>query len=152
MSPQRLQREGRSFLENLALINGWGDQGQCTMETSNPTSVGHLLAEHIHSQGTRQRTPDIDLPQASITRNTREIYAGPSATRRKPHSKSAKCSDTTLVRSDSEPEQHIPGVPGQRSLSPKALLTRMTEVESDTEDCTPEMSGTVLTPRLVTEA
>jgi hypothetical protein len=150
ISPQRLQREGRSFLENFSLDKWVGRQESMRNGgASNQASVGHLLAEHIHSPGnSRQRTPDIDLPLGlELPEIPARSMQGPSATRRNQQSKSTKSSKTTLVRSNSEPEQHIPGVPGQRSLSPKALFDQDDEVESDTEDYPPEVSGTVLTPK-----
>jgi hypothetical protein len=150
ISPQRLQREGRSFLENFSL-DKWVGRHEAGLNgrASNHSSVGHLLAEHIHSPGnSRQRTPDIDLPPGlELPAIPARSMHGPTATRRNPQSKSAKSSDATLVPSNSDPGQHIPGVPGQRSLSPKALFDQDDEVESDTEDYTPEVSGTVLTPK-----
>lgn len=149
ISPQRLQREGRSFLENFSL-DKWVRRHESipNRRDSYHAGVGHLLAEHIHSPGNlRQRTPDIDLPPGlELPEIPVRSMQGPSATRRNPQS-SAKSSDTTLVPSNSESKQHPPGVVGQRSLSPKALFDQDDEVESDAEDCTPEVSGTVLTPK-----
>jgi hypothetical protein len=150
ISPQRLQREGRSFLENFSLDKWVGRQESMRNGgASNQASVGHLLAEHIHSPGnSQQRTPDIDLPPGlELPEIPARSLHGPSATRRNPQFKSTKSSDTTLVRSNSEPEQYIPGVSSQRSLSPKALFDQDDELESDTEDCAPEVSDTVLTPK-----
>jgi hypothetical protein len=141
ISPQRRQREGRSFLENFSLDKWVGRNESMHDGASNHASVGHLLAEHIHNS--RQRTPDIDLPPGlELPEIPARSMRGPSATRRNPQSKSAKSWDPTLVRSNSEPEQHIPGVP-----SPRSLFDQDDEVESDTEDYTPEVSSTVLTPK-----
>jgi hypothetical protein len=152
VSPQRLQREGRSFLENFSLEKWVGRPESMNGRPSNHASIGHLMAEHIHSPGnSRQRTPDIELPPGlELPEIPAKYMQAPSTARINLKYQSAKSLDGTLAPSNPEPNQHAPGVPsGQRSLSPKALFDQDEEVESDTEGYTaaPEVSDTVLTPK-----
>jgi hypothetical protein len=147
VSPQRLQREGRSFLQNFSLDKWVGrpdsmDNGR----VSNQASVGNLLADHIHSpKNSKRLTSDIQLPGLELPEIYTQSMEGPSTARIKPNNMSSQTLDTTLIPAISEPQQQTPAVPGPAPLSPKALFDLDEELDSDTEDY--PWSRAVLTPK-----